>query len=428
MKFEIKDLGGAKKEIFCQLDFAEVQPFIQKEIEKAKQNLEVKGFRKGQAPPEIIESVVGRETLLKQAASEAVKHYYAEIIKKEKLDVLGNPEITITKLAWENPLELKAQVWIMPPVNLPDYRKIASQIKQKEISVSDKEIEESLKWLQKSRAKFSLKTGPAEKGDLIEIEYKEISDSQFKKESFVLGESHFIPAFEKNFEGVSQGEEKQFSVTFPTNYFRQDFAGRTIEFRAKIISVQKAELPEINDQWAQSLGNFQNLDALKKSIKEGIFKEKEEMERQKLREEILEKIAQETKVTIPEILIDLEKQRTIDDLKQRVPQVLQINFEEYLKKIKKTEKELEESLLPQIKTKVKKFLVLEEIKKREHIQASEEEITNQANQILSQYSSVEEAKKAIDPNVLKEYSKERVENQKTLDLLESLSGKGRNEE
>jgi trigger factor len=419
MKFEIKKLSNSQKEIKVRLEFSEIEPFVEEEIKE----LEIKGFRKGKAPEEIAKSFSKEKKILDKAASKAVKHYYLKILKEENIEPIGLPEIQITKIAWNNPLEFKIKLWVMPKIQLPDYKKIASEVKRREIFVEKKEVEDTIRWIQKSRAKTLPKNEPSQAGDFVEIVFSspQVNKGKEQKERFILGESYLLPEFEKNLLGMRVGQEKEFTVIFPKNYIDQKLAGKEIKFTVKILKVEKVELPKIDDDWAKSLGNFKSLKDLEESVKEGIKKEKEKIESQRVQAEILEKIAKESSCEIPQLLVDIETEKTIEDLKKRIPQMLGMSFDDYLKNLKQTEEEFRKSLLPEIKTKIKKFLVLREIKNKEGIQASEEEIKEGADKFLSQFRTPEEAERYIDPETLREYTKERIENQKTLRFLESFA-------
>ena len=423
MKTLIKKTPNSGREINITLSFEELQPSIDEAKKELAKNLKLEGFREGKVPPEIAEKKLDKETILQKAIEIGIKKAYEQAIKEKNLEVIGQPEIKILNSGWEKPLEVKIQVWVLPEVKLPDYKKIASQVERKKIEVKDSEVEETIKWIQKSRAKFSAKLSPCEKGDLVVLSYSspEFEGGKEKKDQFIIGEGYLIPGFEEAILGMSTGEEKEVTVSLPPNHVFQELAGKTIPFKIKIENVQKIELPEVNDEWAKSLGNFKNLAELKNSIKEGIEKEKEEIESQRVQGEILEKISQQSETEIPQVLIDIETDNMINDMKQRIPQMLAISFEDYLKKANLTEDKLRESLLPEIKNKIKKYLVLQEIKKLEKIEATKEEIEEEANKFLAQFRTPEEAEKVIDPETLINYTKERIENQKTLKFLEKLT-------
>jgi len=294
-------------------------------------------------------------------------------------------------------------------INLPDYKEIASKVKKNKVAVKEEEIENALKWLQKSRAKFSAKNEPAQKGDFIEIEYK--VEGKTLKDGFILGQGHFLPGFEDNLIGLKSGEEKK-DISL-------NKGGQKIKIDLKITSVQKVEFSQINDEFAKSLGDFKDLNHLKENIKQGITLEKERAETQKLRQEILNQISKETKIEIPDILIENEKKNMLENLKKMVSQRIKVSFQEYLDKIKKTEKEILDSFDLEAKTKIKNFLILQEIGEKEKVEVLDQEIMDEVNKILRRFPSVKEAEKNIglDLQEFKDYTKQVIYNEKVFKIL-----------
>ena len=426
MKTSIKKLPKSQAEILFEISAEEFKGFIEKTISDLAKDLEIEGFRKGQAPKEIIIKKIGQEKILAPAVQLAVKENYLQAILQlaDKIEVISKPEIEIlSKVGFDKGLIFKAQFLVMPEINLPDYKKIASETKRREVFVKEKEVEDTLFRLQKSRAKFIFKNQPAEKRDFVEIEFSspQIEGNLKRHDNFILGEGGFVKGFEENLESMVAGQEKEFSLIFPKNYFQKDLAGKEVHFKVKMKSVQRAIFPEINDQFAKSLGRFEDLTAFKKDIKEGLKIEKENQESQRIRQEILEKIAQKTKLEIPGILITAEKKRILEDLKKLVSEKLKISFEDYLTKIKKTEKELLDSFSTDAERKIKYSLILRKISKMEKIEVSEEEVKDKINKIFKSYPGVEKAKKEFDLEKLKSYYKEVIANEKTLAKLESFA-------
>jgi len=420
MKVDIKKLEKSQIELKFKLSKEELNSFVDKATKSLGKDLEIKGFRKGQAPNYIIQAEIGMERILASAAERAIKEKYLQAVKENNLEPISQPKAEILKLAPGNEFEFKLTVAVLPEVKLPDYKKAASQVVRREASISEKEIEDALKWLQKSRAKFTLLDRPAQKGDFIEIEYRspQINSSKKIKDGFVLGEGHFIPGFEEKLIGMKKDEEREFSLTFPEKFKRKDLAGKKADFKVKMIGVKKMEIPEINDSFAKELGGFESLKKLKENIKEGLQQEKHMAEKQRQRSEVLQRIAEDTKMEIPETLIATKKKRLLSNLKQNISQNLQISFEDYLATVKKSEKELEESFAAEAEKRIKSFLILKEIGKQENIQVTEEEIEQGANEALKQYSP--EMKKKIDLEVLKGYTKEAIYNEKVFQKLESF--------
>lgn len=422
MKFTIQKLPKSQIEIFFEIPAEEFKEHLEIATKNIGKDFSIEGFRKGKVPKEIIEKEVGAAKILEEAADLAIKKNYVQAILENKIEAIGQPEIQILKIAKGSPFEFKAKASVIPEISLPDYKTIASIIKPKEVLVEEKEVDETIKFLQKSRAKFLPKTEPCQKEDFVEISFQsdQIEEGKEKKDSFVLGQGHFIPGFEENIEGLKAGEEKIFSLRFPETHIQKNLAGKEINFKVKMLSVAKTELPEINDDWAKSFGNFENTEGLKKNIEEGIRIEKTEEEKQKKRAEILEKISEKISIDNPDVLIDFEKGQMIEELKDNLQNQFKISFNDYLAKIKKTNEEFEKSLLIEAEARVKNYLILREIAKKEKISVSEDEIEEKIKDFLKNYPGAEKAKKELDLEKLKDYYKGVIQNEKTFQLLEKL--------
>jgi trigger factor len=425
MKTDAKEIGNSQKEATIELSVEEFNPFFEQVLKDSKENLSINGFRKGQVPDSLAQHYLNEEKVLEFAAEKAIKHFYWKFISENKLEVIGPPEISITKLAKGNPLEFKAKFWILPEIKLPDYKTIALGIKKAPIVVEDKEIEETISWIQRSRSLTSPKDGAAAIGDFVEIKYNSetINNGQELVEDFVIGQSHLLPDFEKEIIGMKKDQEKEFKITFPKDYINKEIAGKEVAFKVKTVKVDSVQMPEITDEFAKSLGKFENIDQLKVGIKDGIIKEKETVEKQKVQGQILDEIAKQTECDIPQILVDVEKENAAKDFQARIPEMLKMSFDDYLKQSKLTYEEFEDSLIPSVKDKIKKSLILKALKERENILASDAEITEESNKFLSRFETENEANEAIDPDHLRDYTRERIENNKALEFLENLAQK-----
>jgi trigger factor len=423
METSVKKLANSRVEIFFKIPREEFEKFRGKAILKFGQELKIEGFRLGKAPKEVIEKEIGEVRILEEAVRELLEENYPKLVSENKIDPLTQPEVEVLPPAnsINGGVEFKASLFVFPEIKLPDYKKIASQIKRNKVLVEEAEIEEGLRRIQKSRAKFTLKNQPAEKGDFIEIDFSspQIEAGFQRKDGFILGEGHFIPGFEENLIGMTNGESKNFSLKFPKNHFKKDMAGKTFDFKVRVNSVQKMELPEINDEWVKGLGDFNDLASIKNSLREGINTEKEMAESQRIRQEILEKLSDNSKMEIPEILIEREKNVILDELKEKIAEVLKMPFEEYLTKIKKTEKELKDSFFEEAQKRAKYDLILREVAIREEIGASEEEIKEKLNKMVKNYSI--DKVKELDLEKLKLYIESEIRKEKTLAKLESFA-------
>lgn len=420
MKNSIKKLPNSKVEILFEVPWQEFFPYLDKAAQTLSKNLKFKGFRQGKVPREIIEREIGEEKILAEAAELVIKNKYSRLVFEKKLEVIDTPQVGILKLVRGNPFSFRVKVNVLPDIPLPDCQKIASEVARKEVSVKAQEIAEALNWLQRSRVRFKDLARVAQKGDFLEIDYSspQIEKGKIYQDRFLMGKGYFVPGFEENLQGMKNGEEKEFPLDFPKDYFKKELAGKKVNFKVKVKKVQQMELPGLNDDFARSLGEFNSLEDLRKKLKEGIRKEKTIKESRRRRTEILEKISKALKFEIPQVLVDLEKDRLLDNLKREVAQGLKTTFEDYLKKIQKTEKELRDSLLGEAQKKVKELLILGEIGKKEKIRVSEEEIERAVKGFLKNYPGVDQAKKEIDIDRLKEYYRDVIYHEKVFQVLE----------
>lgn len=421
MKKNQKKLDKSQLEIKFELTAEEFQKHVDHALLHLKEHVKVDGFRPGQAPAKMVEERVGKENLLMEAGDIAVRETYSKYIKENNLEPIGQPEVSIIKIAQGSPFVFKAKITVLPEVELPDYKEIAKNVKAKEISVTEEEVQDALNYLQKTRAKFTLKNEPAEKKDFVEIEYqsKDINNSEVVKDRFVLGDGGFMKGFEDDLIGMKAGGEKEILVKFPGNAAKKDLAGKDINFKVKMVSVQKMELPEMNDEFAKQLGEFDSLVALKSNIKEGLTAEKEEAEKQRQRGEILEKLAEKIDFEIPEKLVGSEQQRLLEDLKNNVSSKFKISFEEYLASVKQTEEELKKTFAKEAEKRIKNFLVLREVGNKEMIEVSDKEVEDELQKVMKKPFDTAQGK--IDIEQLKEYTKDVIYNEKVFQKLESFT-------
>jgi len=423
METLIKKLPKSKIEITTEFSSLEFEAYYNNALASLGKELEVKGFRKGHVPENVVKENIKESEILSLAAKEAIEKSYFKTIKEKKLEVIDKAEIEILKLAKDNPFSFKATVSVLPEIKLPDYLKLASQVKTKKSSVEEKEIEEALKWIQRSRAKLKALNRGAEKEDFLEIEYSssQIEGGIKKGDAFTLGKGSFLPGFEEQLEGMKTGEEKEFTVSVPKDYFAKEIAGKEVKFKVKVTAVFEMELPELNDKFAQSIGEFKDIASLKENIKEGVTEEKEMKEKQRKKVEIIEKIAEAINWDLPEELISGERDRLFEDFKNSFSGNPQVSFEDYLKKAGKTEEEMKGSLRNSAEKNIKTFLILRSIAEKENIEVEKPEVEKEVNEVLKKHPNAKSVEKDLDLDRLQQYTKERIVNEKVFQLLENAS-------
>ena len=385
MKTEIKDVSSTKKKVQIEINAQEFNVFYEKALKEMIKELEMPGFRKGMVPESIAKEKISENNILGYGAELAVKEKWDEFLETTDLEIISQPAIEVMKVAKDNEFIFSAEVEVLSEITLPDYISIAKSINKEKAEVSEKEIEDALKWLQQSRAKFANKQGPVEKGDYIEITVV----NNNLKDAFMVNEG-------ESFINMNINEEKQVN-----------------DSKIRVDAIKKVELPEINDELAKVLGKFDSLESLKNNIKEGIQQEKDIALKQKQRGEALEKIADKTKIEVPESLIQRECLGLINNLQNRVKNELNISFEEYLAQTKKTKEQVEQEFRKIGEQRVRNFLIIRQIIKNQDIKLTNEEIEARMNEILANYPD----KSQIDLERIKLYIEDELKNEKVFELL-----------
>ncbi len=410
MKIEINKLKDSQTEILVAIPAEAFDKIIETTIEALGKDVEVQGFRKGKAPKNIVEKSLGEENILHHAGEEAVKMGYSQAVRDNKLEIIGRPEIKVTKSARGNDFEFKAVVSVLPSFNLPDYKKSVSKLKLKEVKAEDKEVQDSINYLQSSMAQMEDKEGLAEDGNWVEIEFS-INGNAEQKDAFILGKGKLIPEIEKNILSMKKEEEKEFEFAFPK---KEEKA----KCKIKLTGLKTVNLPEINDEFVKKIGpDLKNVQDLKDRIKEDIIKGKTQQAEQELIGQLLAGLSKDIKdLEVPSILVESEIEQNIENFKKRIETQTEMSFDDYLKQSKKTEEDLKNELRPKTKERIKEYLILKEIQKKEDIKVSEEEINKEVEAAAQRQPQVDLAN-------LIEYTKERIENEKTYKKILEFVGK-----
>lgn len=401
------------------------EAFVEAEKKAVKhigEHVEIKGFRKGKAPEDMVRRHVGDAKVFEEASYEVIDDMYAKIVKEYDVHAVGQPNVEVKKAAPGNPFVFTITVAVYPTVTLPDYASIAKKFaKDLEVpAIKDEEVKEAVEWIRKSRRKEVLVTRPAQKGDFVEVDFEarqagvKIENGESRNHPIVLGESKFIPGFDTNLEGMQAGEEKQFTLKVPKDYGHEAWRGKALDFTVKMNAVYAIELPELNDEFVKSIGAFDTIAALEKSISDGLHHEKEEKQKEQFRNNAVEAIAKKADMEIADILIDQEVRKMMADIEHQVKEG-GLELDAYLVHIKKTRAEVEKDLRVQAETRVRVSLVLAEIAKKENIVADEEEIDTRVQHLLRQ----QEAYSGVDIELLRNYVSGIIRNEKVFALLES---------
>jgi trigger factor len=365
MKIAVKKLPKSEVEIEGELEADVFESYFSKALKKLGENAEIDGFRKGKVPEAVLLSKIPESHILEEMAEMALMEHYPKIIEEEKIEAISRPEIGITKLARNNPLGFKIKTAVLPEMILPNYKNIAKETisritnKGKEITVTDEEVEKTILDIRKSRApKIHMADVP------VEAEAKE---GHVHKE----GEEH-NPETEKE---------------------------------------PEPELPEFNDEFVKALGPFENIEDFKSKLKDNIKLEKENQLKEKTRLKIVESIIAETKVDLPEILIEVELDKILYRMESDIT-AMGLKFEDYLKHLNKTTEDLKKEFRPDAEKKAKLALVLNKISEIEKISADREQVAKEVAMILEHY-------KDADPERAQMHAENVLTNEQVFQFLEN---------
>lgn len=426
----IKKLPKSLIEFESIVPWIEWKKYLNQAIENVSKEIRIPGFRPGKAPRKMIEQKVRMEKIINEAAGKAIQKNYVDFILKEKLEVIGSPEIEIKKISEGEDLHFVARAAVLPEVFVDEkhknaVRKINRSYEDKKSEITDEEIELELDKLANSRAKLVTVRREVQKNDSVEIDFSvlmngvPIENGTSKNHPLVIGKEVFIPGFEDNLIGLQEGMEKEFELDFPENYHNTNLSGKKATFKVKINLVQERQIPEVNDEFAKSLGSFENLDSLKKNFRQEMANEKSNKLKEQKRNEYVEKIIENTKTDLPAILIQEETHKMFHEFEHQI-ETMGMKLDQYLEKIKKKKEDLTRDWEPSAVKRVKSALALREIVKMEKITVDAKEIEIEVNKNLQYYKNLEDAQRNIDMERLYNYTKGSLENEKVFLILEKL--------
>lgn len=379
MEIKKEVLPKSKVKLLVKISSPEMRTFFARTYNKLAPTVEVKGFRKGMAPKTLIISAIGESKIQSEIIDLALRDTYIEALKKENLMPVAMPKINIKMvkdlMVDTAELEYEAEIDLLPEVKIGNYKKIKVNppAGEKEIKVTDDELEQVLSHLARQKASFNEIDRPLKMGDRAEINFEgferkvKLENLSSQNYPLILGSKVLIPEFEEKLIGLKKGDIKEFQIELkPATTVPGTEAGsnkKEIDFKVEVLQTQEVILPKLDDDFSK---NFQkkSLEELRSAIKEDILKQKIKQEKNRVESEIIEKLLAMTEVEVSEGLIDQEIERIITDLRSKTS-MSGMTFEKYLESIKKTLDELKKDLRPQAEKNIKIGLALGEVVKQE---------------------------------------------------------------
>lgn len=376
MDYKIKKLKNSAVEIEVSFSEEDEKKYEKQALDEIRKSVKIKGFREGQAPDEKVIEEVGKESIMARKMEMAMQTVFYEIAVKENLQPVNQPKADLKST---EPLKVSFHVDLMP--ELPEINTEKIKVKPGKIKVEKKEIEAAISQIQRGKIEWKVVERGAKKGDRVEIDFEGFVEGvpfeggQSKNHPLVLGSESFIPGFEEKLEGITAGEEKEIEVKFPEDYHHEPLKGKDVSFKVKVHHVAEEQVPEITDEFAKKAtnGECNTVAELETKVEEVLTEQKNNLDRKRMQDEILQQLIKQAKIELPESMIEEEsgyiKRMLEEDLKRRT-----MTLEQYYQMRKIDEAKFQEESKKEGENRLRVRMALHRLADQYKITVSDEEL------------------------------------------------------
>ena len=422
MKVSTEKIQGSQVVLTIEADKEEMDKSLDRAYRRLAAKTAVPGFRKGKAPRPMLERYLGRDALVEEAANLLMAESYDKALEEHKVDAIARPKVEVLQV---EPLSFKATVPVRPTVELGDYHEI--KFIPETVVVTDEEVTEAQERLRQTRATWEPVEREAKFEDLLNIDVEGTAQGKVvvseKGGWYPLspGPSSSLPGFSEQLEGAKKGEERAFTLKLSQEF--GELTGQDCSFKVLVNEIKQKNLPDLDDEFAKSLGRgIETIDALKEKAFADIKSEKERMERRRLEDKAIEALVAISRLEYPEILVQNEIDRLIDERKQYLGE--RDSLENYLKNVKKTEEEFRNELKPMAEDMIKRSLVLEQLGEVEKTEVSDAEVDAEVERIIQGAKNDERVRQLFSSPSGRESLRRNIYMRKTIDRLAEIATKG----
>jgi trigger factor len=421
MSLQVENLEKNMAKMTVEVPAENLEKAIKTAFNKNKNRFNIPGFRRGKAPLAMIEKMYGPEVFYEEAANLVLEESYPEASKESNLEIVSRPEIDIVQIEKGKPFIYTATVAVKPEVTLGDYKGI--QVEKALAEVTDEDVENELKRVQNQNSRLlTIEDRPVQDGDQTVIDFDGYVDGKRfeggKSEDYPLtiGSHSFIDTFEEQLIGKNIGEECEVNVTFPEEYHAKELAGKPAVFKVTVKEIKMKELPELNDEFAEEVSEFETLDEYKADIRSKLLERKQKEAAIENENRVVEKVVENASMEIPEKMLETQVQNMINDYARRM-QNQGMPMEQYMQYTGMTLESLQEQTRPQAEKSIRTRLVLEAVVKAEDIQISDEAVEEELQKMADSYKmEVEKVKEFMGERELKQM-REDLAVQEAIDFL-----------
>lgn len=421
MSVQVEKLEHNMAKLTIEVDAKEFDAAMRRAYNKQKSSFNIPGFRKGKVPMNMIEKTYGAGVFYEDAANDVMQTAYPAAVDESELDIVSRPEVDIVQIGKGQNFIFTATVAVKPEVTLGEYKGLA--VDKVDTEVTEEEIQEELKKAQeKNSREVEITDRPVKEGDIIRLNYAGTIDGvpfdggTAENQNLTIGSHSFIDTFEDQLVGLNIGDSKDVEVTFPEEYHAQELAGKPATFHVEILGIKEKQLDELDDDFAADYTDFDTLDEYKEDIRLSLKAGKEENAKNTMQNALIEQAVENAQMDIPDAMIESEIDQMVEEFKQRVS-YQGLSFEQYLQFTGGNLDALKDSMRPQAESRVKGSLVLEAIVAAEGITASDEDLQGEFDRMASMYQMEADQIASFMGDAEKENMKRNIAVQKAVDFL-----------
>lgn len=420
MSLTVENLEKNMAKLTITVPAAEFVQGMKESYNKQKNKISVPGFRKGKVPQVYLEKAYGPEMFYEDAANSCMENSYPGALDESGLDVVSRPEIEVVQMEKGKDFIYTATVAVKPEVTLGDYKGI--EVEKVDTEVTDEDVQAELLNVQKQNSRtVPVEDRAAKMDDEVTIDFEGFVDGEAfeggKGENYqlTLGSHSFVDTFEEQIVGKEIGEEFEVNVTFPENY-QAELAGREATFKCKLNGIKETELPELDDDFAEDVSEFDTLDEYKEDLRATLKAKKEKEAKNEKEGKVIDKIIENAAMEIPEPMIETQKEQMMNEFAQQIS-YQGLSIEQYFQFTGMTKEKFLETATPEAERRIKSRLVLEAVVKAEDIQVSEEEFAEEMKKMAETYQMDAEQLEGLVGDAEKDAIKMDIAVQKAVDLV-----------
>ncbi len=399
MSLQVEKLEKNMAKLTVEVPAEQFEAALKTSFQKNKNRFNIPGFRKGKAPQAMVEKMYGVGVLYEDAVDQVINDTYGNAMEESELDIVSRPEISVEQVEKGKAMIYTALVAVKPEVTLGEYKGV--EVPKAKPEVTDADVEAELKKVQEQNSRLiTVEDRPVADGDQTVIDFEGFVDGTpfegGKAEAYPLtiGSHSFIEGFEDQLIGKNIGEEVEVNVTFPEQYHASDLAGKPAVFKVTVHEIKVKELPELNDEFASEVSEFETLDAYKADIQAKLAEKKQQEATTENENNVVEKVVENASMEIPEAMVEEQVREMINDYARRM-QSQGITMEQYMQFTGMTMEGLQEQMRPQAERRIRTRLVLEAVVAAENIQVSDEAVENEISKMAESYKMEADKIKSI---------------------------------